>query len=92
MARGVNQVENIIFAIIGPVIQANRLGLDGDTPLPLQFHFVEELVGLLPVGQGACLIQKAVGQGRLAMVDMGDDGEVSDVFLFHETLLQDCFG
>src|SRR5690606_28259764 len=53
--------------------------LDGDAALALQIHGVENLSLHLAVGQSAADLDKAVGQGRLAMVDVGDDGEIADM-------------
>jgi hypothetical protein len=53
------------------------VALDGDAPLALQVHIVEHL----PFGHlnGFGIFQQTVGQGRLSMVDMGYDAEVSDI-------------
>jgi hypothetical protein len=53
---------------------------DGDPPLLLQLHVVQDLVGLhLARRDGPGVLQQAVGDGRLAVVDVGDDAEISDV-------------
>ena len=38
MARGVHQVEDIILAVLGPVVEPHGLGLDGDPALAFQFE------------------------------------------------------
>ena len=43
VAGGVDQVENVVFAVLGLVVHAGGLELDGNAPLPLQIHAVEEL-------------------------------------------------
>jgi hypothetical protein len=50
-------------------------------PLPLQLHVVEELRLGLAGGDGAGELQQAVGQRRLAVVDVGDDREIADVLV-----------
>ena len=75
----VDEVELIVAPIPGLVVDAHGLGLDGDAPLPLDVHAVEHLLAHLPVGHGVGYLQDAVGQRRLAVVDVGDDGEVADV-------------
>ena len=77
VAGGVDEVEDV-----GPgrpcarVVEADGLGLDGDAALALDVHGVEELRLHLAVGDGAGRLDQAVGERRLAVVDVGDDGEV----------------
>ncbi len=79
VARRVDEVELVLLAVLGPVAHANRLGLDGDPALALQLHVVEELVLLLAVGDRPGLLEQPVGERGLAVIDVGDDREVSDV-------------
>jgi hypothetical protein len=56
------------------------LGEDGDTPLALEVIRIERALGhTLVLAEGAGLLKQAVDQGRLAMIDMGDDGDVAEV-------------
>ena len=79
VAGRVHQVEDIVLAVVGPVVEPHGLGLDGDAALALELHGVEHLLLHLARGQAAGLLDQAVGEGRLAVVDVGDDGEVADV-------------
>jgi hypothetical protein len=79
MARRVDQVEDINLAILGLVVQSHGLGLDGDAALLLDIHGIENLLAHLPVGQAAAGLDQPVGERRLAVVDMGDDGEIADM-------------
>ena len=76
---GVDEIEQVGFAVRGPEIQGDALRLDGDAPLPLQVHGIEHLVGHLPFAQRAAMLNEAVGKGRLAVIDVGDDGKVANV-------------
>ena len=67
---------------LGMVGQPDGPGLDGDAPLPLQVHVVQQLALHLPGGDGVALLQQPVRQRGLAVVDMGNDAEISDVALF----------
>ena len=60
------------------VLDPHVLGLDGDAPLPLDVHGVEVLLPHEPGVDGARDLQDAVREGRLAVVDVADDGEVAD--------------
>ena len=54
------------------------LGQDGDAALALQVVAVHHALGhLLVVAEGAGLAQQLVDQRGLAVVDVGDDGDVA---------------
>jgi hypothetical protein len=81
VAGRVDQVEDIILTILRTIIQAHRLRLDGDAALLLDIHVIENLLlaGHLTRVHAARQLDEAVGERGLAMVDMGDDGEVANV-------------
>jgi hypothetical protein len=60
------------------VIEANALELDRDAPLSFDVHRIEILGSHLPRVDRAAELEQAVRQGGLAMVDMGNDAEVTD--------------
>ena len=78
VAGRVDQVQVVGLAVGGPVLDPHRLRLDRDPALALEVHRVEHLrLHFLRV-DGAGDLEDAVGQGRLAVVDVGDDREVAD--------------
>ena len=79
MARRVDQVEDVRLAVVGRVVQADRVRLDRDAALALEVHRVEDLRLHLARLQRAGDLEEAVGQRRLAVVDVRDDREVADV-------------
>ena len=79
MARRVHQVEDIILAVLGLVIQPHGLGLDGDAAFPLDIHRIENLVLHVARRDGTGELDQPVGQGGFAMVNMGDDGKIADL-------------
>ena len=79
MPWGVDEVEVVDLAVARLVIQGHALGLDGDAALALQVHGVQHLGGHLPNIQAAASLDEAIGDGGLAVVNMGDDREVTDV-------------
>ena len=81
VARGVDEVQLIGLAVLGLIVELHGPGLDGDAPLPLQVHVVQQLGLHLPGGDGVALFQQPVRQGGLAVVDVGDDGEIADIGL-----------
>ena len=86
MARGVDQVELIALAVPGLVGQPDRPCLDGDAPLSLQVHVVQQLALHLPLGYGVARLDQPVGQRGLAVVNVGDDAEISNLRLVGQSL------
>ena len=78
MTGGVDQVENVLLTIGCAVIHARGLELDRDPPLPLEIHVVQELILHVTVGHRVGVLQQTIRQGRLAVVDVGDDAEIAD--------------
>ena len=62
------------------ILHPHRGELDGNPLLALQIHTIQQLLLHIPLGHGACQLHHAVGQGALAVVDMGDDAEITDMF------------
>ena len=77
MARRIDHVELIALAVAGVVIQGDALCLDRDTAFALELHGVEHLLLHLAILQPAAQLDEAVGQRRLAVINVGDDGEVT---------------
>ncbi len=77
MAGRVDQVEPVGPAVLGRVVEPDGPGLDRDPLLALEVHRVEDLAVHLPRVDGVGELEQAVRQGRLAVVDVGDDGEVA---------------
>ena len=78
MARGVDEVEAVGLPVLGLVVHAHRPGLDGDAPLSLQVHVVQQLGLHLPLLHRPADFDHPVGQGGFAMVNVGNDREISD--------------
>ena len=78
VAGGVDQVELVVDAL-EPVRETHGLRLDRDPALALEIHLVEVLLAHVAVGDGVRELEQAIGQRRLAVVDVRDDAEVPDV-------------
>ena len=86
MPWGINQIELIGLTILGVIVKRDTLRFDGNTPLPLDIHRIENLSRHLSLGQPTTRLDEAIGERGLAMIDVRDDGEITDVFLIgHET-------
>ncbi len=79
VARGVDQVQLVKLAVLGPIVEPHRLRLDGDAALALDVHGIEHLLLHLARGESTAKLNQPVGEGRFAVVDVSDDGEVSDM-------------
>src|SRR5690606_20121906 len=78
--RGVDDVDGDRIAIVRYVPDRGVLGQDGDAFFPLQVHRIHHPIGeLTPGGHGAGLAQHGVDQGGLAVVDVGDDGDIAEI-------------
>ena len=78
VAGRIDEVELVGLTVVGRVVHAHGLAFDGDAALALDVHAVEQLGLHVAAGHRARELEDAVGQRRLAMVDVRDDGEVAD--------------
>jgi hypothetical protein len=75
VARGVDDVELHV-----PVLHGRVLGEDRDALLALEVHGVHDaVVDVRALPEGAGLPEHRVDERRLAVVDVGDDGDVAQV-------------
>jgi hypothetical protein len=88
VSRGVDEVELILLSVLGVVQQADGVALDGDPSLPFDIHGVEDLIAELAVGDGPALLDEPVGEGRLPVIDVGDDAEIANELGRHMGLEQ----
>ncbi len=73
VAGRVDEVEDVVLPR-----EADVLRLDGDAALPLEIHRVQVLGPHVPELHGTAQLEEPIGQGALAVVDVGDDGEVAE--------------
>ena len=83
MARRVDEIELVGLAVICLIEHANGLRFDGDATLALDIHRVEYLLDHVTRRNRVRHLEDAVSDGRLAVVDMRDDREVSDMRAVH---------
>ena len=82
VARRVDQVQAVGLAVLRHVVEADGAGLDRDPLLALEVHRVEDLAGHQPGLDRVGRLEQAIGQGRLAVIDVGDDREVAQAELW----------
>jgi len=79
MAGGVNEIQEIIFAVFCTVGQAYGLAFDRYASFPFNVHGVKKLVVELAVGYHIAKLDKAVSQGGFAVVNVSNDTEISNI-------------
>ena len=79
MPRCIDQIQVVNLSILGFVAQCGRLRLDGYPTLFLNIHRVEYLRFHLPVTQTTATLDDAICQRRFAVINVRDDGKISDV-------------
>lgn len=79
MSRRINKVQLIGFAILRSVGQRDALRLDGNTAFALYIHRIENLSGHFTLSQPSTDLNEAVCNSRFAVVNMGNNGKISDV-------------
>ena len=77
----------MMLILVSPSLHGDVLGQDGDAALALEVVGVED-AGVLPpqlslVAELAGLAQHLIDQRGLAVVDVGDDGDIADVVPLH---------
>ena len=78
VAGRVDEVQDVLVAVLRLVPKRHGARLDRDAALLLEVHVVEHLLVHLARRDGVAPLQDAVGQRRLPVVDVGDDREVAD--------------
>ena len=81
--RCINQVQLVSLPILRLVEHRDRMRLDGDAAFALQIHRVQQLRRHIACGDRASAMQEAVRERRLAVVNVGNDAEISYVFCVH---------
>ena len=71
MSWSIDEVQQVFLGIF----HLDGMALDGNATLALQFHIIQHLS--LRHLDGLGILQEAVGQGTLTMVNVGYDAEVS---------------
>jgi hypothetical protein len=78
VAWGVDQIENVLLTV-QLVVHLDGVALDGDASLALQIHVVEQLSLQFALRHRAGVFQQSVGQGALAVINVCNDAEVTNV-------------
>jgi hypothetical protein len=77
--RGVDQVQLVGLTVLRRVRHPHGVQLDGDPALAFEVERVEHLSFHFTLLQHPRLLDQPIREGRLPVVDVGDDAEVADV-------------
>ena len=83
----VDEVEHVELPVLGGVVQPDWMRLDGDAALALEIHRVEHLRFHLAGLQRSSRLEETVGERRLAVIDVSDDGKITDALGVHQWVL-----
>ena len=82
MSGRIDDVDLVVFVIDGTV-----LGIDRNTPFPLQIIGIHDLGNdLFMFSKHMRLRQKSIDQGRFSGINMGNYGHIYHFFVFHTQL------
>ena len=87
MTGSVDQVEFVLFAVERSVEHAHGLRFDGDALLTLQVHLVERLLHQFALRYGSGKFEQTISQGRFAVIDVGDNAEISNMCLICHSIM-----
>ena len=91
MPGSIDEVDFVGQPIEG-VIDCHRPGLDRDPALSLDLQVVQQLFLKLALSDGSRFQQQLVRERTLAVVDVGNDREVTNELRVHDTTIDDQKG
>ncbi len=88
VAGRIDDVDVVIGAVAVGVVDRAVLGQDGDSPLAFQGVGIQDALALeFALAELAALAKELIDQGGLAVVDVGNNSDISNLLSGHET----CF-
>ena len=87
MSRRINQIERILLSVLCFIDQTDCLRLDRNAAFTFQIHIVKHLILHLSCRQQSRLFNNTVCQRRFAMINVCDNAKISNIFLFHPSVL-----
>jgi len=75
----IDHVQLVALAVARGVVERHALRLDGDPAFALELHRIEHLFVHLAFRESPAQLDEPVGEGRFAVVNVCDDGEITYV-------------
>lgn len=79
MPGGVDKVELIARAVLGIVVQGDTLCLDGNAAFFFDVQAIQNLICHFAITEPTTQLDETISQRGFTMIDMGDNGEISNV-------------
>ncbi len=76
----VDQVEQILLAVLRCVVERDRVAFDCDAAFALNVHRVKHLIMEITIGNAFTSLNQAVRKRGLSVVDVRNNAEISNVF------------
>lgn len=86
MPGGVDKIQRVGLSVLVAVQQPRGLLLDGNAPFPFQIHRIQNLGFHVALLHGAGELDQPVRQRGFPMIDVGNDGKITDQFCIHVIL------
>jgi hypothetical protein len=86
MTWRVDQIEDILLSVSGIIGKRNGLTLDGDPPLSLDVHVVQDLILEVSLINQTRILNEAVCKGRFSVVNVCDDAKIT--YILHGFVLK----
>ena len=83
MARRINQVKNILLSVLRLIDDSYGLGLNRNSPFPLDIHVIENLRLHFPLCQCSGLLDDAVRESGLSVINMRNNTKISNSVLLY---------
>ncbi len=83
MTRCIDEIQLVQLPVFCMVTHPHRIQLDRNAALAFQIHRVEDLLAHEPLVERPGELDKSVGKRRFAVVDVGDNAEITDMILAH---------
>lgn len=80
VAGRVDEVQQIVLSVCCAIGQRDGVALDRDSPLAFDVHRIEHLIMELTLIDTSASLYQSIRQCRLAVIDVSDNAEVSNVF------------
>ena len=78
MPGRIDQIEFVLNTVFRAIKHPHRFGFDRDALFTFQVHLVHHLLDHIAFGDRASKFEQAVGQRRLAVIDMRDNAKIAN--------------
>jgi hypothetical protein len=77
VAWRINEIELVVLAIIGFVIQADCVGFDRNATLAFEVHAVEDLLHHFALRESSSVFEQAICERGFTVINVRNDAEIA---------------